>query len=720
MLKAARFLSAFCILALCAVTSHAATPDLKTKPEGVAVEAPGFGSFVLTYPVLRDSAQQSVHKQVEAKADGQKATVRYDDGSSVEVAIKDGTVNFDLAKVAADVKSLQMSMLIDIAFSQGGKWKMAGKTEAFPRGKPAAPHLNQGNDDTFEFSNAQGLSLRVKVPQYSFQQLTDNREWNWPIFNWLFIVPMTEGVKTAAVTFTIGGAAGPAVKLVDALGQAKAEDWPDKMKSVEELASDVKADEAYYGGLNPPARDAFGGMPGSGAKLGLKSNGFFHLEQHGTKWWLVDPAGNAFFHLGLCGFGPSEDYTYIKGREGIYEWLPKPEGEFKSAFLPTDGTGTESFSFYLANLIRKYGKPYDLEDFAERMIGRVRKWGFNSNGAFSFPAKHAMEKASFPYVLSLPTNEWEGIPRLPGAFEVWDPFDEPTCKLIEENMAKGLPGRVNDPLLIGYYIVNEPRYDQLPQALPALTGKHACRVRFTEMLKERYKDIERFNKAWEAQAKSFDELTEVGLAVKTAAAKEDVQSFVGVFLEKYFSFIHDLYRKHDANHLLLGCRLQPVTIENEQLCRIAGKYVDVMSYNYYTYGVDTEALKRYYDWTGGRPMIMSEFFWSSPKDSGLTGGREVSSQQERGLTYRNYVEQSAATGFVVGIEWFTLIDQSVTGRWFSRYSGESANTGLFAVTDRPWKPMLAEMMKTNYDIYEVLEGQRPPFAWDDPRFRPKH
>jgi len=31
--------------------------------------------------------------------------------------------------------------------------------------------------------------------------------------------------------------------------------------------------------------------------------------------------------------------------------------------------------------------------------------------------------------------------------------------------------------------------------------------------------------------------------------------------------------------------------------------------------------------------------------------------------------------------------------------------------------MLAEMMKSNYDIYGVLLGERPPFAWDDARFK---
>jgi hypothetical protein len=31
--------------------------------------------------------------------------------------------------------------------------------------------------------------------------------------------------------------------------------------------------------------------------------------------------------------------------------------------------------------------------------------------------------------------------------------------------------------------------------------------------------------------------------------------------------------------------------------------------------------------------------------------------------------------------------------------------------------MLAEMMKTNHMIYELLLGKRPPFAWKDARFQ---
>jgi len=117
--------------------------------------------------------------------------------------------------------------------------------------------------------------------------------------------------------------------------------------------------------------------------------------------------------------------------------------------------------------------------------------------------------------------------------------------------------------------------------------------------------------------------------------------------------------------------------------------------------------------------MLSEFYWAAPAESGLPGGSEVKTQRERGLAYRNYVEQAASTGFVVGIEWFILIDQARTGRWFEQYNGEKANTGLFSVADRPYKDFLAEASTTNDGIYAVLEGRRQPFLWDDPRFQPR-
>ena len=104
------------------------------------------------------------------------------------------------------------------------------------------------------------------------------------------------------------------------------------------------------------------------------------------------------------------------------------------------------------------------------------------------------------------------------------------------------------------------------------------------------------------------------------------------------------------------------------------------------------------------------------------GGQVVMSIEDKQMVvvdYRNYVEQTAALPYVVGIEWFTLLDQARTGRFFERYTGENGNTGLLSVADRPYRACLGEMMKTNHDLYAVVFGERKPFSYADPRFAAK-
>jgi hypothetical protein len=684
--------------------------------EGLELDAGSLGKFTLEYPQLLGADQQTAHKLHEKRASGATAVLQYEGGSQLDLALgENGRLVVKLTQVSADVKSVSCEMHIPIAFNQGGQWGIGDKKGNFPKEKPSTPHLFQDHAPAMKITNYEGRSLEIVVPEFTFQQLTDNREWNWSIFNWRAHTPLTPDGKELAFTIKLSAPAEGPKALVDQFGQAMREEWPGQVKTLDELKADVASESAWYASLTPPELDRFGGLPGSREKLGLQATGFFHVEKKGDRWLLVNPAGNAFFHLGLCSSNPNEDFTLVKGRESAYEWLPPRDGEFASAWKPDSG-GTV-VSFHLANLIRKYGQPYSADSYASRMVARMRKWGFNSIGAFSAGGETAWEAAQFPRVASLPLNDWHGVARLPGIGETFDPFDEKTRAQVEANLAKELPARANDPLLIGYFIVNEPIYENIPHLLPTLKSNHACKRRFVAWLTEKYKTVAAFNIAWALHAVSFDALGDMALPVESPAAKADVQEFTGVFLEEYFRLITDTYRKHDKNHLLLGCRLQSGTINNAQLCRIAGKYVDVMSFNYYTNGVDKSLLRRIYDWTGGKPMMLSEFYWGAAKESGLAGGREVATQQERGLAYRNYVEQSAALGFVVGIEWFTLIDQAVTGRWFQGFDGERANTGVLSVADRPWKPMLEEAMKTNYDIYRVWLGERPPFAWEDARFK---
>lgn len=695
-------------------------PGVTFVQDGIEVDAASVGRFVLAFPKLFDETQQVESKLIERDVSAARAVLSYTGGAKLELAAEaaSGKVSIVFAGTRTDaVKFLVLEMLVPINFNQGGTWKLGGTAGEFPVKKPATPHLFQGNVETFSVANFEGRSLVVRPPAYSFQQLTDNREWHWPTFFWKSITPLDAHADGMTLTFALEGGSAKGKPLVDALGQSTRSEWPAKVSALTQLQADVEEEKAYFAALQAPARDAFGGLPGSGEALGLQATGFFHVEQKHGRWYLVDPDGNAFFHVGVCGFNPNDDYTLIKGRENTYEWLPESRGEFASAFRPgSDGT---IVSFHLVNQIRKYGRPFEANAYAERMIERLRKWGFTSVGAFTdlgFGAE-ARKKAKFPGVAHLPINSWEKVPRVPGIHETFDPFDDATRKQIAGNMAAALPQHANDPLIIGYYIVNEPIYEQIPVIVPSLKGSaHACKRRFVAWLKEKYSAISAFNLAWQMQAQGFDELLEQGLPLGADAAKADATAFAELFLDAYLTLVKEEFRRHDRQHLLIGSRLQPGTIQHEWICRVLGRHVDVMSFNYYTYGVDRAFLSKIHQWTGDRPMLLSEFFWSSPADSGLTGGREVSSQRERGLAYRHYVEQAASLGFVIGIEWFTLVDQSVTGRWFSGFDGERSNSGLMAVTDRPWKEMLEEVVKTNRDIHGVWTGKRAPFRWDDPRF----
>jgi len=180
--------------------------------------------------------------------------------------------------------------------------------------------------------------------------------------------------------------------------------------------------------------------------------------------------------------------------------------------------------------------------------------------------------------------------------------------------------------------------------------------------------------------------------------------------------ISDSYRKYCPNHLLLGNRWLVSTANDDTVVRAAGKYLDVVSVNYYTYGLEIDFLKRIHTLSGERPILLSEWHYGATNQGLSGGGRQVKDERERGLAYRNYVEQAASLGFVVGQEWFSYLDQALAGRWFERDNGERGNIGLVNVADRPYKEFLAEATRANFDVYDVLLGKKAPFAYDDPRF----
>ncbi len=498
---------------------------------------------------------------------------------------------------------------------------------------------------------------------------------------------------------------------VDQYGQVISADYPGKVTSDDQLQSDVAADEAYYGSLTPPTdRDAHGGLVGSGASLGLQATGYFHVQTVDGKSILVDPEGNATFNLGLDGLGYTGDtYTQVTGREYEYAYLPDPadpSDPLNGAWLES---GTTNFSFYVANLIRKNGS-FDPETYYQQMVSRAQAWGFNAAGAFSADASYDPGFTNVEF-LNLPTAV------VPGTSKLYDIYQPGLVDQIDAALAAQLPARADDSSLLGYMFFNEVDYQNLRQKVPAAKASESgTKGALVDFLDERYAgDVAAFDTAWGLSASAFDDLRELSFVPTTDAAVADMDAFTYVYLDKLYGTIATEFRKYDTTHMLIGDRWLANVMNDvklrQALSTVGGRYLDALTYNYYTYDFDTARIDQMYQWSGGTPFIMSEFHYAEPSHGLITGVRFADDELSQGEMYRNYVEKAAATGEVIGTNWFLAVDQATTGRWYEGYNGEAGGIGLVDVTDRPYKTLLQQMMTTNYEIYDVMLGNRAPYTY---------
>lgn len=498
--------------------------------------------------------------------------------------------------------------------------------------------------------------------------------------------------------------------LLDKFGQMKAPDFSGKVTSEAQLAADAKSDAAYYGGLNPPAdRDRYGGLAGSARKYGLQAKGFFAIQPLGGRQAMTTPEGNLYFSLAVNGLTAQETYTRVKDRERKFESVPPYQGEYKRAYI-----GSDNFSYFLANKYRKTGVFPTEHSIYTEAVARLQKWGFNGAGGYS-PEKYG-EENKFPYVRMLPLGgmDWAKL----NGMDIFDIFAPDAEDKIDRAFAKAVAPHKDDPMLIGYFIGNEYDFHKFYTDVPKLKASSAAiKGKLVQRLKEKYQTVEAFNESWKTKFKSFDEMKEAELPLQSSPAWRDMEKFFDFYLETFYGGVSRTYHKYDPNHLLLGDRWITTTFHNEKirnaLAEAEGKYVDVISINYYTYKIETDLLQDLHAKSGGKPLLMSEFGFGTG-EQGLSPllPNSAANQFQRGMRYRNYVEGVASLPYVVGAHLFNYVDQAGLGRYWQGEWGENYNSGLVNVADRPYKEYLQGVMATNYDIYKVILGERPKFYYD--------
>jgi hypothetical protein len=692
---------------------------------GLELNAGAMGTLTLNWPNLHHTEGPFTRPAV-IQSDSTLAVLSYGEHGVLELNWDNDTgfLSVGFEGMARTARHLRFEMRIPIQFNRGGEFAFDGAAlRPFPA-EHDQQFVEHGSFQSLSLRGPHGGSLRLQTPG-GYQGIQDNRAFNWQTFLYIYHFDFS-GRREGFFQFKIteaeqtGAPRAESSFVIDRFGQFAAVDFPGKITSEEELL-------AYHENLarraaipaDAPLLDRFGGLAGSGEELGLEATGFFRTDRVGNRHIIVSPEGNLFFQLGVCGIANTDDFTLVRGREAIYEWLPPREGKWLGAWRdsrPASGIA----SFYLANWIRINDRPFDYNLWTEQVIDRLLSWGFNSTGAFSVRSQ-AMIDRDFPFIARLNLNPGGAIRNLPdrlGAGYVMDPFVPGVAEALSARFATEVAPLANDPAILGFFMGNEQHFEMLPRLLPTYRGSQvAAKQRLVEFLAERHETVEAFKAAWgiTQELSSFPDLLDLPLFVNTPTAASDMAAFFELFMDTYYRVIAKAFREHAPHHLLLGSRWTMGTSNNQTVVQAAGRYLDVLSINYYTYGLSEEFLARVHEWGSEKPIILSEWYFSST-ERGLGAMRQVENQEARGLAYRSYVEQAASIPFVVGSQWFIYTDQAPTGRFFEGFHGEAYNTGLVDVTDRPYTELVTAAQKTHHRIYDVMMGKTTAFIWNDSRF----
>lgn len=494
----------------------------------------------------------------------------------------------------------------------------------------------------------------------------------------------------------------PRGKLIDTVGQSTIHNWKGKTENAEQLVSNLTE---RLNSCSHTFPDQFSKWGGWKKKKIDSHNGFFGVHRDENRWWLVDPDGYLFWSSGVDCVRSSIDAN-VHLLEDALEFIPSNTGDFSEAY----SRGRQMHINYLAsNFIRAFGRDNWKQNWAEIALDELKRLRFNSVGNWSEWEYASI--AGVPYVRPMSFNPvltnyiYRDFP------DVFHPdFEKDAAKYAQE-----LGDTVEDLALIGYFMMNEPKWafsSELP-AVGMLFNTEECSTRdeLVKFLQNRYKTERDLSESWRSEV-------EFGLIKKgkwkgrlSSEALEDLKSFSEIMVEKYFGTLSKACRNVDPNHLNLGIRYAGVPPE----WAVKGmRSFDVFSMNCYREKVPYDETRKIHDMLQ-IPVIIGEWHFGA-LDVGLpsSGIGHVYTQEDRGKAYRVYFEDAAANPYCVGVHWFTLYDQSALGR----FDGENYNIGFLDICNRPHEPICNAAIKSHEAVYKIASGTRAPYN-DAPEYLPK-
>lgn len=548
---------------------------------------------------------------------------------------------------------------------------------------------------------------------------------------------------------------------VDEFGQNSKVDFPIKIKSEAELkqVADTELAALATSGLMAD-RSHFGGWK-DGPKF--EATGYFRTQKVDDQWWMVDPEGYLFFSHGPANvrmanlttitgidfkdssvreIDPNEvtpedsigivnvsdevrktRYVRSETRHNMFNWLPAYDHKLADHYSyrrkvhrgPVDSG--ETFSFYRANLERRYGEqdPQSyLRQWEQTTLDRMNDWGFTSFGNWVDPAFYPNEQV--PYfangwiigefkTLAAEHSHWAEMP---------DPFDPEfvrRAKITIDVIAEEIKGSA---WCVGIFVDNEKswgfrtgtleqRYGVILSALAKNAAESPAKAAFSQHLQDKYSTIAELNSAWDANFSSWAELKQgVEQEYPSESYVADLSKLLELLSEEYFRVVHNTVEAALPNHLYMGARMANFGMPDETI-KASVKYSDVLSFNIYEEGVQEQ------EWSFlneiDLPAVIGEFHIGSFTETGLfhPGLVQAYDQKDRAQKYYDYMTSVANHKNLVGAHWFQYIDSPITGRAFD---GEPYNVGFVSITDIPYPEMIEAAKRFNSSIYPKRYQQR--------------
>ena len=419
---------------------------------------------------------------------------------------------------------------------------------------------------------------------------------------------------------------------------------------------------------------------------GFAAADFYRVEKRSDGWAAVDADGRAGLLLGV-------DQVKWDGMPCERMGWRRPYEEHNAAH---------------------YGSRREWED---ETLSRLKSWGFNMLGAC---CDDSLRHRGLAHAIFLNMSEgfcsgdedrwiseYRHVPNtaMPNVFH---PDYAAHCDAVAREMCAA---NCNDADLLGYYIDNELVWQGMRGAsmdtgfFDSVRGKgegHSARRALTEFMRGRG------IAGWAA----FD-------ALPDGRRKEIKAAFLELAAERYFSITTAAIRRHDPNHLILGCRFAGLDGAPLAVWKAAGRFCDVITFNCYPWAdIDRNVMLDVKGGTSlvsrlaavhaltGKPLLVTE--WSFPAlDTGrpcLNGaGQRFRTQAERVRASALFARTLLSLPYVLGYSYFMWVDQPALGT--NGENPEDSNYGLVSESGVPYNgltDMFARLHK------EVRDGVRRP------------